>query len=297
MLPRRTFPLVLAGLFAGPATAQEPTPAAPTPKERRVYSVRHGQADAIAETLAKLYQGSEGVQVLADRAGNQVLVSAPPAALPELMTLLEKLDRRPRAVAVDLLVVEVLAPEGRGEQEKEEKPPDARDFTGPAEKVLAKVEALRKGGRLGEVRRLHLSAVEGHPSTAQVGGQSPVVTGVQNAPGGIGRRGPAASTTAVSYMDTGVQAEVTVAATAGDVVVLDLNLSETGLREAAGVVLGAGEDGAPVRAAERATLQFRSRLQVPSGAAVAAQGASTGGKSVRSQTWVIVAARLAAPDA
>jgi hypothetical protein len=62
-----------------------------------------------------------------------------------------------------------------------------------------------------------------------------------------------------------------------------------------GIVLGNDENGQAVRAAEVVRATLKSRLAIPFGQAVAANGVKTTSKSGQAQTLIIVAARPVEP--
>ena len=59
-----------------------------------------------------------------------------------------------------------------------------------------------------------------------------------------------------------------------------------------GVVIGVGDEGAPIHAAEVVTSTVRGKLSVPSGRAAVAEGVESDSKSRRMRAWVILAARV-----
>src|SRR5438128_1005575 len=75
---------------------------------------------------------------------------------------LDQLDAQLRLVSVDLLLAEIESPKAEAAKPGlEEKEVDTRDLTGPMGEVLAKVEALKKTGRISYFRRIQLSALDG----------------------------------------------------------------------------------------------------------------------------------------
>ena len=260
--------------------------------KRLLYVVQHRDAKQLADALARHFRGEAEVQALPDLPGNCLLIRAAPAAFDEVVKALAQLDRRPRAVSVELLIAEV--PAGKGEGGKpapaaEEL--DAQRFSGPADVVLARVESLRKQGLLGSLRRIQLAAVEGQPASVRVGETSPYVTALTGRAGGPVQR-------SLTYRNTGTVAEVTARVSPDQVIALDLKLEDARPRvREDGAVIGKDENGAVVRATEFVQSSLKGTLNIRSGRALAAQGVTTTGPSGQARTLVIVAARVIGAEA
>src|SRR5262245_3663671 len=131
--------LVLTYLWLPAVGGQDPTGKGPAgqPVKRVVYDVKHGVAKDLAELLGKLFRNDPAIQVLPAPAGNSLVLSAPQTALDDILPLLQRLDRRPRSVAMEVLIAEVPLPQA-GEGGKA--PLDEREFAGNAEAAVAKLQ-------------------------------------------------------------------------------------------------------------------------------------------------------------
>src|SRR6516165_5628598 len=130
--------LVLIGLCAPVTGAQDEGPASRT--RRTTYVVQNGLAKDLADALSKHFKGGAGVQFVAEPESNCLLITAPPAALEDVFRTLKVLDRQPRMVAVQILLVEV--PEKKradGKADSNGKKLSEKDLSGSAEEVEAKV--------------------------------------------------------------------------------------------------------------------------------------------------------------
>jgi hypothetical protein len=279
------------GLFAvrgqgpgGEAPGKQGKEEGPKPK-RVVYEVKRGVAKDLSELLGKVYKGEPGVQVLPAPAGNALVISAPPAVCEEVLQLLGRLDRRPRTVAIEVLVVEVPPRKGKGDKPAPETGSlDEREFRGDAEDVLAKLQNLQKKGLLGELKRFRLTTAENQLGSVRVGGSRPYVTGVMSRMGVVSR--------SLSYRDMGTDIKVTPQIGDDQRIALDLRLSDSRMRQPAdGIVIGM-DNGEAIRATEFLTATFEGRITVRSGVAEIAKGVTTRSPSGRGQTLVIVSARL-----
>jgi hypothetical protein len=256
--------------------------------KRMAYFVQHGAAKDLAAVLGKHFKGDAEVQVLPESPANCLLISAPASVFDEVVKLLGQLDRPPQTVVVELLVAELPSDDAKPDPAAKEL--DVKDFTGPAADVLAKLDARQRNGQIGTVRRVQWTLVEGRRSTVYIGENKPYVTGlVTTATGRTSRT--------VARQLVGTQALATARVLADKQIEIDLNLTDSRMVPNLSVVLGKDDLGAPVHAAEFVLARFESKLTVPSGRAIAAQGVKTTSKSNKEQTLVIVTARTVDPNA
>jgi type II secretory pathway component GspD/PulD (secretin) len=279
---------LLLALAAGADTAPaRPAPAATS--QRFAYVVRHGGGKDLAEALGKHFKGQAEVLLLARPHGDWLLVRAAPAVLDEVLKLLDRLDRRPHLVSVEVVLAEIVPPrEPEGGKPAGPGPQalDARALAGPMDQVWGKVQALQKEGRLGRVRRLQLAALEGGQATALVGGSMPYTTGATRIPTGRTIR-------SIAYRAVGTMVQLTVRTAGPKDVVMDLDLDDAqGRSPESAPALTEGADGKAVRATEFITTKLRGRLRVPAGQAVLAEDVRTSSKSGRERTLIVVGARL-----
>jgi type II secretory pathway component GspD/PulD (secretin) len=289
MAKRCTALVLLLGLSAllGGGHAQD----APTAKNKRTfYVVKHGDAKELANVLGKHFKGDAEVQVLPDSPGNCLLISAAPNVFEEVVKLLEQLDKRPQSVAVEVLVAEV-APRKDEDGKPARRDLNEKEFAGLSKDVQDKLEAMKKDGRLSNLKRIELTAVENQPAKVQVGESKPTVAAVTVT--GTGR-----VARSIVYRNTGTQAEVTAKVGAENTVSLDLSIQDSRLHVADDApVIGKDEDGTPVRVTEVVLSTLKTRLSIPSGQAVAAEGVKTDSKAGPTQILVVVSARVLEPGA
>lgn len=250
-------------------------------KSKRIaYVVKYGSAKDLAKVLGEHLKGAAEVEALPEASANVLLIRATPAAFSEVVKLLEVLDRRPRLVAVEVWVAEVLP------GEKKDEPLDTKPLNGPADAVRARVQELQRRGRIGELRRLELTSAESQPARAFLGENKPMVLGMRVTPTGLISRN-------MTYRAFGVDARLTPHVGPDNVVTLDFRLTSS--RPHVGPdspLLGEDENKAPVRMTEVVQTAADGKLSVPSGRAVVVQGVKTTGKGGPHQTVVIVTARV-----
>jgi type II secretory pathway component HofQ len=216
------------------------------------------------------------------------LQNAPPAPQPKVTA---EPGSSSTLVSVELVFAEVASKKTEAAQPTPaEKELDAGELTGPMNQVLAKIETLKKTGRIGYLRRIQLAVTEGQQALVNIGETKPSVSGVNFT--GTGR-----ASRSVSYVKTGTMVKITPRVTPDKRVMIDLNLEDSGMRVPEnGVSLGTDENKQPIPAAEMTTAKLDSKLSVRSGQALAAQVVQTETKAGQEQLFVIVAARIVEPE-
>jgi Bacterial type II/III secretion system short domain len=280
-----------------PPPKNQPAPKDQTAKDgasvarRLVYIVKHGTAKDLASVLSQHFKGVAEIQALPDPSNNCLLISAAPSAFDEVVQVLEKLDRRPQTVSVEILIAQVAMKKADGDKTAPEEEVDEKDFTGAMSDIKAKVMGLQKKGVFTDVKRIQFTAVEGRPQSVLLGESQPYVTGVNTtATGRVSRN--------LQYRSAGTEADATVHVSPEKVVTVDLKLEDSHpYTPEDGIPLGTDENGKPILATEFALSRLASKLDVPSGKAQAAQGVKTVAKSGKAQTIVVVGATVVEPDA
>lgn len=262
-----------------------------TPKNKRlVYIVKHADARELAGALEKHFKGEAEAQAAT---ANALLISVSPGVFDETIKVLEQLDRKPQSVAVEIFLADVLPVKNRTL--------DAKTLvTGPNE-VADRLEALRKEGAVGSVKRVQLTALDGQPSSLMIGEQKPMVSAVNavagrfGGPGGGGAGGPGGATVqrSLTYRNVGLSVNVLARVTADSTITLNLQVEDSRLYVPAdGAEIGKDENGTPIRASEMITINLKTAVSLRSGQAVLAEGVQNDSKTGAGQSLVIVAARI-----
>jgi type II secretory pathway component GspD/PulD (secretin) len=280
-----------AGLYAASGQDKAPPPTtdpkqaekAPGDRSRRIaYHARNITAKDLAAALGKHFKDDLEVQALPESAGNWLLISGSPAATEEVLALLDRLDRAPHQVAVEVLIAEVTTPKGAA-GDAASRGVNERELRGPAREVMARVDELRQKGLLGSLKRIQLSGLENQRVRSQVGENRPIVTGVMATRVGTATRN-------ISYQQTGTLVMFTPRIIPETkVIALELSVEDNRIHTPEdGVAIGTDEKGNAIRATQMIVSTLTTKLSVPSGHAVAASGVTTTAKSGPSQTLVIV---------
>jgi type II secretory pathway component GspD/PulD (secretin) len=257
------------------------------PYKRIVYLVKQGTAKGLADALGKHFKGEDVVvQTPPEGPGNLLLIRTTPGTFAEVVRLLDKLDRRPRLVTVQLLVAEVMPLKAEpGQAAPPDGPLDETQFNGTMEEAQARIKALVRAGRVGAVKRLQITAVENQESHVLLGETKPFVAAARVLPNGVTNR-------SITYRNTGLSVTVTPHVAADNTILVDLRIQDSRPHVPAdGIEIGADEKGT-VRATEFIQSKLEAKLAIAPRRAVFARGVKTTSKSGSDQTLVIVGAQL-----
>jgi len=255
----------LLALATQTAHAQE-RPAAE--QKRGAYVVKYAAAKDLAGILAKHFKGAAEIQVGPAGTSNCLLVNAPPAVFDEVMKTLEKLDRRPHSVAVEVFVVELRTKKA---DDKDKQRPDEKDFSGAIDEVAERLDAMMKNGQVADFKRIQLSTLEGQPGHLIQNEFKPFAT----------------SEMTTSYRNVGTRVKVTPQVTADGSVTLDLIVEDSRGRESATVE---GKTEFPLTS-------LAGKISVASGKAVLAKDVKSNSKEGEGETLIVVGARVAESQA
>jgi type II secretory pathway component GspD/PulD (secretin) len=272
-----------------PTAAAQGKPALGVKNKRAVVPVRSGSAKELAAVLSRHFQGEAEIQAAPEPAKDSLLIAALPNVFDEVVATLAQLDHSPHKVTIDVLMVDVMSPHdaaaGKASSDKEL---SERDFTGPIEQVTSRLEALGKEKRIADFKQLRVETLENRQGQTQAGEEKKLVNGfvIQ------GTAGVAVPT--MTPRQIGAILQVTPRVIDGNKVLLELVFRNDRLGAPEdGIHLANGIDG-PIIASEVVTANVIATPVVPVGQAVVVSRVQVDGKAKRTQTWIIVAARIAA---
>jgi type II secretory pathway component GspD/PulD (secretin) len=234
--------------------------------KRGAYVVKYAAAKDLAGLLAKHFKGAAEIQTGPEGTSNCLLVNAPPVVFDEVMKTLEKLDRRPHSVAVEIFVVEL----PRHKIDDKDNRPEEKDFSGSIDELPRSLEAMMKNGHVASFRRIQFSTLEGQVGTLTQTERKPFAT----------------SATTTTYLDVGTRIKVTPQVTADESVTRDLNVQDSRDRDS-------GDHGKP----EFIMTSLTGKISVASGRAALAKDAKVVSKEGQGETLIVVGARVADPEA
>jgi type II secretory pathway component GspD/PulD (secretin) len=242
--------------------------------QRLVYPVRNGSANDLAAAIGKEIKG---VEAFAEPSSNCVLLSGRPDLVAEAARALERLDRRPRLLAVEVVVVGLSG----------DKEPNVKDFAGPVADVTARLAELQKKEKGVTVTRLQATGADNQPCRALLGESRPYVVSVGQplVPGG-----PAP--TRIQFRDVGTQVSLTPQLTQDGTVVVELELKAARLHVAPEArVLGKNDKGEEIRETEFVTATANGKVAVAPGQVVPVKDVQVKSTSGSFKAVVLVTAR------
>ncbi len=154
--------------------------------------------------------------------------------------------------------------------------------SGPAEEVIARLEGLRRDGRLSRLRRVRLSCADGQKASTQAGQERSIITAT--AAGGPGGR----VMNSFDRRNLGLLVEATPRVGAGGQVLLELQVQDT--RPASEAAADANAPPGPMSLVHDT---LKATLAVPAGRAVVASGYGEEGGPQRGRRFVVVVVRPA----
>jgi type II secretory pathway component GspD/PulD (secretin) len=257
---QRLFVLTLVALASVAVAAAQERPG--TEPKRGAYVVKYAAAKDLAAILRKHFKGAAEVQAGPEDSSNCLLVNAPPAVFDEVMNLLDKLDRRPQSVVVEVIVVELPAKKAHDKG----KGPDEYDLSGPIDEVVERLGALLRRGQVAGFKHLRLTTLEGQPASLTQDENKPFATAANS----------------FAYRMVGTHVRVTPQVTADRSVTLDLSVQDSRDRDSAGT------PGHP----EFVLTSLTGKVRVASGKAVLAKDAKVISEEGRGETLLVVGARI-----
>lgn len=246
---------------------------------RSIYEVRFGNAKNLADVLGKHYKGEDNFQAVPEATSNSILLSGTAAILMETQSVLDKLDRAPRQVQLQIWIGEVMP--GKGSEIP------GKTLSGTIEEVSTRLDELHHKGSISKLRRYELKATENLPASTMHGEQKAFATG------GSGGFGGGKKTMSMQYRHVGVKLEATPRLSPTGELFVELKLDDS--RPYSGEdspVIGTDEAGLPIRMTDVLNSQVESRISLRSGNAVMLEGVVTRSKSGTSQTVIIVGAQV-----
>jgi hypothetical protein len=243
----------------GEATAQERRT---VEQKRGAYVVKYAAAKDLAGILAKHFKGAAEIQAGPEGTSNCLLINAPPAVFDEIMKTLEKLDRRPHSITVEVFVVE-LPTNKAGDRDKRFA---ERNFSGSIDYVAERLDTMMKQGRVAGFKRIQLRTLEGQLGSLMLGENKPFAMGNNTI-----------------YRNVGTQVRVTPLITADGSVTLDLNVQDS----------RGGDSATMPGTAEFILTSLTGKISVAPGKAALAKDTKVTSREGEGETLIVVGARVA----
>jgi type II secretory pathway component GspD/PulD (secretin) len=217
---------------------------------REVYRAAYVPAQSLSNVLERHFRGVPGISLVSEPNSNSLLVSAPPEQFKELVDTIRKLDRVPKSATIDVTILDVVAADGG-------KAIDVQEFYGPSVKIRTKVNELKTGGQIRQVRRFRLTAIDNQVAQLQANGDKPIAIGPGQPFGAAARQAVGARNPSVG---TTVQCTPRIASEGGAVIQLTIH-------DAPAALPAIGNEPPPPQGVGS---QFQGTLSIPPGTTVVA---------------------------
>jgi len=247
--------------------------------KRGVVVLAHAAAKDVAAVLAAHFKGDAEIHAGPESASNCILVYAPSYVFDEVVATIDRLDRRPHSIAVDVFIAELNA------KKADAKSPDEKDFSGPSAEVVKRLDGMMKSGQLAGLKRFQLGAIEGQTASMSLGENKPYVMGVAGSARGM-------TTKQITYRNIGTQVRVTPRVSADGSITVELNLQDSRGRDSATASVGNDEKGVAIPAVDFISTSLTSKIMVPPGQAILAKDAKATSKEGQGETLIVVSARV-----
>ncbi|HVS37444.1 MAG TPA: hypothetical protein VMS17_17915 [Gemmataceae bacterium] len=287
--------LALGFLVAGGVRAADP--AVPTDAKRAVVVLKHRQAKDLAAVLGPYFKDAALIQGLPGSPDEVLLIRASPSVYDEVMAAVDKLDRAPKTVSVELFIAQAAPPADADKKPDGEKPAPAEavvkesDLTGPTAEVAARLEEMRSKGLLTDLKRVHLTVTEGRTSSILAGENKPYTTGVMRVATGAAAR-------SISYRNVGTEVQASAIVSPDGAVSVDLHLQDmTADTPPDGVPIGADEKNNPVFATDFFVTHWEGKISIPAGQARPLESVHSTDKNDRLRTFIVAAVQVLDADA
>jgi len=230
----------------------------PRPHVRQVVPLNSVPAVDLANSLGQLLRAEaeafprragQNVSIVAEPAGNSLVLGGPADAIEEVKRLVAQLDRPAPMVALDV----VLANAPRAEAAAA---PEPRDKPAPA--AAAPLRVVARPATMEVLANARLTVLGGTAAQLQLMLREATITGTMISPSG--------QTNNLTYQNVGTIVQITPRVGPDGVVRMDIRVESSGLgpREE-GVVIAAPKEGEPTRAAAIETLIAQATVSIPAG--------------------------------
>ena len=159
------------------------------------------------------------------------------------------------------------------------------DLAAPHERIRAELQKLGVRGRTDVLNRIQVTTLDKQPAYVQFGRQEPMIMGVSQTTFG--------QTNSLTLIQTGLLVSIVPRVTPGDAVILEIDLSQSRpgrLEEGKAIFVSA--KGETIRQPSMLQTQFRSTVKVPTGKTVAVVAATSESGPRRTETLLLVSARV-----
>jgi type II secretory pathway component GspD/PulD (secretin) len=228
---------------------------APVAGKIGIFKLKNIPATETAELVRGLL--GESGSVIAEPVGNSLLIRASAENLQQAKAVLEHLDQTPKMIAFEVMIADLPA-------KTEEGKPAAH--AGTDEAWLARVKNQADGGK-NNISTIRLTATGNQTAMIQFGGQTPVVTGMQQgfAGGGRGAAGGLTRSPIVQQTQTGTIVQCTARVLDDDTIIAEFEIERSRLAPEGGTLLEESDDAGALRAPGMLTTTCKTTVKLKPG--------------------------------
>ncbi len=279
-------------------------------RKRTVWRLKHVPAHDVADTVRELIATelrAEQAVILADAVTNSVIICASPRIFDEIKEIVEELDRQPRTVILQLLIVEMTqntviekglaADTDRssilGLSDKSAFTADglrselgltADGRSASHKEVAARVSALEKRGRVRVISRPQITTLDNQPAFLQIGQREPVIFGAQ--------RSGSSRISQFRYENVGLKVAVTPRVNSDRLVTVEIDVEQSRVAAGDTAAVSASNEGDVVHAPRVVTTALQTTVSVADGKAIVLGGVTTKSDSRQTELLIILTARI-----
>jgi type II secretory pathway component GspD/PulD (secretin) len=273
--------IVAPRLIATPEKAVVPEGEMPN---RKAIRVKHTPAVDVANAIRQLlgdepHDTSKSCAIVAEPITNTILISAAPAMVDQIESLLAVMDQKPASIQIDAALIQVTRGSA-AEDASADLPSRAWD-----EGTDAALRELRQRGVVRVLARPTLLALSNQAAYVQIGRRESRVTGVRESPQGRSNQ--------IELENVGCILGVTARANDENWITMEVDLEDSRLGDREqGAVLATMPDGEVIRSPGVDVATMQSTICVRSGQAVVLGSVVEERDGRYTEFWMIVEARL-----
>jgi type II secretory pathway component GspD/PulD (secretin) len=257
-----------------------PVRQAPERKARRIkYMPAAEVAEAINELLRQEPGQRDGAAIVADPVTNTLLISAAPAVMPQIESLVDAMDRKPASIQVVAAIVQVAR---EGGDEGAQRP---ATHTVWKEGIASALKELQARGQVRVLASPAINAVNDQAAFVQIGQRESRITGARVSSQGRSNM--------VELENVGLILGVTARANDDRWITMEVDLEDSRLgAEGEGAVIAATPDGEEIRSQDVDVTVLQTTVSILSGHAVLIGGASVRRDDRHTEFWMVLEGRI-----
>ena len=267
-------------------------------QKRIVHHLNNAPAAEIAQAIERFYAGEGVVRVVAEPVSNSLLISALPNLLDEVVEHVEKLDRQPVVVAVEVCIAKITktastAPAKTATANKGDSHLCLPGVSLSSENIDSQLRELEKQGRLEILGRPKLMTLENQPAHLHVGQRVPILSDLDGNSEKKGRT--------IAWQNVGVVLGILPRVGDDHTITMEIDIEKSDVGPiAAGLPVATLPNGQVLRAPVINSTSVQTTIRVASGktltAAMLAEETTANGRVEHMEMVILISPRIASAD-